>query len=57
MKEFENSVYYNGSDYCMQSLKLQEISENAETPFYVYDMVYIIMKYNKLKASFPWENV
>jgi len=57
MKEFENSVYYNGTDYCMQSLKLQEISENAETPFYVYDMDYIIKKYNRLKASFPWENV
>ncbi len=57
MKKFENSVYYNGEDYCMQSLKLQEFSEKVQTPFYVYDMDYIVKRYQKLKASFPWENV
>lgn len=57
MKEFNNSLYFDGQDYMIQSLKLKEISENAQTPFYVYDMNYIIDNYNKLKACFPWENV
>jgi len=57
MKEFYNSVYYDGADYCMQSMKLKEISENVQTPFYVYDMNYIIDKYQKLKSCFKWDNV
>ena len=57
MKELNNSVYYDGTDYCMQSLKLQEISEKVKTPFYVYDMNFVINNYNKLKACFPWEEV
>ena len=42
MKELNNAVYFDGNDYCMQSLKLQEVSERVETPFYVYDMNFII---------------
>ncbi len=57
MMELNNSVYFNGTEYCMQSLKLQELSENAQTPFYVYDMNYILNKYQHLKSCFPWENV
>ena len=57
MKEFNNSVFFNGTDYCMQNIKLKELSENSETPFYVYDMNFIINNYNKLKACFPWEDV
>lgn len=57
MKEFENSVYFDGKDYCMQSIKLLDISEGAQTPFYVYDMDYIVKKYQRLKACFPWEGV
>ncbi len=57
MTEFNNSVYFNGTDYYMQSLKLQEISENTKTPFYVYDMNYVLKKYQQLKACFPWDNV
>lgn len=57
MKEFQNSVYYDGTDYCMQSIKLKEFSANVQTPFYVYDMDYIIKKYEKLKKCFPWETV
>lgn len=57
MKELNNAVYFDGSDYCMQSLKLQEISDSVETPFYVYDMNYAINNYEKLKNCFPWDNV
>lgn len=57
MKELNNSVYFDGNDYCMQSLKLQEVSESLETPFYVYDMNYVINNYEKLKGCFQWDNV
>ena len=57
MVEFNNSVYFDGTDYCMQSVKLQELSERVQTPFYVYDMNYILDHYQKLKACFPWEGV
>lgn len=57
MKEFNNSVRWNGKDYCMQSIKLDEFSQSVQTPFYIYDMDYIIAKYNRLKNSFPWKNV
>lgn len=57
MQELNNSLYFNGTDYYMQSIKLQEFSENHETPFYLYDMNFIINNYNKLKACFPWDNV
>lgn len=57
MTEFNNSLYFNGEEYCMQALKLQELSEGVETPYYVYDMNYILKQYQQLKACFPWENV
>lgn len=57
MKELNNSVYFDGAEYCMQSLKLQELSEGVKTPFYIYDMNYVLKKYQQLKACFPWENV
>ncbi len=57
MKEFNNSVYFDGTDYKMQDMKIMDVCEKEQTPFYLYDMNYIIEKYNKLKACFPWENV
>lgn len=57
MKELNNSVYYDGVNYCVQSVKLLELSEQVETPYYVYDCNYVINNYNKLKACFLWEGV
>lgn len=57
MKEFYNSITFDGNDYYMQSVKLQEFSENSVTPFYIYDMNYIIQKYERLKKCFPYEGV
>lgn len=57
MKEFYNSITFDGSDYCMQSMKLKEFCETAATPFYMYDMNYIIDKYERLKKCFPYEGL
>ncbi len=57
MKEFYNSVTFDGRDYYMQSLKLREFCEKVQTPFYMYDMNYIINKYERLKKCFPYDGV
>lgn len=57
MSEFSNSVYRKENGYFMQSLSLQDFSEDNETPFYIYDMNYIINNYRKLKDCFPWKDV
>lgn len=57
MKEFYNSVYMENGNYCMQSVNLKEFSEGVQTPFYVYDMNYIINKYERLKGYFPGKQI
>lgn len=57
MKELYNSITFDGNDYYMQSLKLKDFCGTAETPFYLYDMNYIINKYERLKKCFPYEGV
>lgn len=57
MKEFYNSVTFDGNDYCMQSVKLEEFCKTTATPFYIYDMNYIINKYERLKKCFPYKGV
>lgn len=57
MKEFYNSLTFDGTDYHMQSVNLREFSEKTATPFYIYDMNYIINKYEHLKMCFPHEKV
>ncbi len=57
MKEFYNSLTWNGTEYCMQSVNLKEFSEKVPTPYYVYDMNYIVKKYERLKKCFPYEGV
>ncbi len=57
MKEFYNSVYMEDGNYCMQSVRLKEFCEGVQTPFYVYDMNYIIDKYQRLKGCFPGNQI
>ncbi|MBR4966476.1 MAG: diaminopimelate decarboxylase [Lachnospiraceae bacterium] len=57
MKEFYNSLTFDGTDYHMQSVNLREFSEKTATPFYIYDMNYIINKYEHLKMCFPHTKV
>lgn len=57
MKEFYNSLTFDGTDYQMQSVNLRDFSEKTATPFYIYDMNYIIKKYERLKMCFPYESV
>lgn len=57
MKLLNNSVTFDGTEYRMQSMKLQELCEKVETPFYVYDADYIVNKYEELKKCFPYENL
>lgn len=57
MKEFYNSLTFDGTDYYMQSVNLREFCDTAATPFYIYDMNYIIRKYEYLKKCFPYEGV
>ncbi|MBE5878621.1 MAG: diaminopimelate decarboxylase [Lachnospiraceae bacterium] len=57
MKEFYNSLTFDGTDYQMQSVNLRDFSEKTATPFYIYDMNYIINKYERLKMCFPYESV
>ncbi len=55
MQVLNNSVYFEGSEYFMQSKSLKEICGNFETPFYIYDASYILDQYKKLKESFKWD--
>lgn len=55
MKTLNNSIYFDGNNYMMQSKKLKAICEAFETPFYLYDMNYILNKYIKLKDCFDWD--
>lgn len=57
MKEFTNSIVFNGEDYMMQSKTLKSICEEYETPFYLYDVDYILNKYDLLKKCFPYEKL
>lgn len=57
MKEFENSVTFNGENYLMQSKELKSVCERVETPFYLYDMNYILNKYNMMKSYFPYDKL
>lgn len=57
MKTFSNSLYFEKDAYCMQSVDLNGFAKENQTPFYIYDMNYIINKYEKLKKSFPWKHV
>jgi diaminopimelate decarboxylase len=57
MKKFENSVTFDGQNYLMQSKTLKSICEEVETPFYIYDVNYILKKYDMLKKCFPYENL
>lgn len=57
MKEFTNSIAYDGENYFMQSKTLRSICENVETPFYLYDVNYILNKYDMLKKCFPYEKL
>ena len=57
MKQFLNSVQFDGKDYLMQSQKLIHICDEFETPFYIYDVDYILGKYAMLKECFPYDNL
>ena len=57
MKEFSNSLYRNGENYYMQSLNLNEFAGTVETPCYVYDMDYVVAKYERLKKCFAYDKV
>ncbi len=57
MERFTNSIVFNGNDYFMQSKTLKSICEKVETPFYLYDVNYILKKYDLLKEIFPYEQL
>lgn len=57
MKEFTNSITFDGENYFMQSKTLKSICEKVETPFYLYDVNYILNKYDMLKKYFPYEKL
>lgn len=57
MKRFENSVIFDGQDYLIQSRDLKSICEGTETPFYIYDVNYILKKYDMLKEYFSYDRL
>lgn len=52
MNTFNNSIYYDGNDYKMQGKKLLDICNGVDSPSYIYDMNYILAKYQRLKGYF-----
>lgn len=57
MKEFTNSITFDGKNYFMQGQALQSICDKVETPFYLYDVNYILNKYDMLKRCFPYDKL
>ena len=57
MQEFRNAIKFDGEDYLIQSKTLKSICEKHETPFYMYDVNYILSKYDMLKRCFPYEKL
>lgn len=57
MKDLKNSITFDGENYLMQSKTLKSICEKVETPFYLYDVNYILNKYNMMKTYFPYDKL
>lgn len=55
--KFTNSITFDGENYFMQGKELQSICEKVETPFYLYDVNYILNKYDILKKCFPYDKL
>lgn len=57
MNTFSNSIYYDGSGYRMQKKSLLDICNEVDKPSYIYDMNYILDKYQKFIKCFDVDNL
>lgn len=57
MNTQNNAVNYRDRDYYIQKISIKSICDRYETPFYLYDVDYMLSKYEQLKKYLHWNKL